>query len=463
MRKKLAFIVIYLMICLVPLCTVWMSKDTSASEKREQAAFPHVTEDGKLNKDYFTQFDAWFSDYMGGRSWLVKAQTSLKEKLFGESSENQVILGKNGWLYYAETADDYCHVRTFSDRNANNIARTLRLMSDYCAERDAEFVFTVAPNKNTLYPENMPDRYHRAEGPSNLDAVVSQVYDLGVKFVDLRDAFGADSRVLYQERDSHWTYEGGMLAYRTIIGRLSSQHDLFEDVKFTERNDWDADLANMLYPDAPDDDMQKYPDIEYTFTAKGVVFDESLVIETVGGAGEGSLLMFRDSFGNTTWRYFAQAFKKAEFERAVPYRMSSVDRVGADTVILEIVERNLINLASKAPLMVAPRVEIDILDAIDMPGDYNFWASEESGEMTHIYGYLDETWLGDSYRVYMVAKEGEDSVFYEAFPVFEQELLGAAELGDNGFSCYLPEGMSESSVIGVLVETKGRYYYSVRK
>ena len=462
MKKKLAFIVIYLLVCLVPLVTVGLSKDTSASEKRESAEFPKAVSDGKLNTSFFTQFDAWFSDHMGGRSFLVSAETKMKEKLFGESAESSVILGKDGWLFYEKTVDDYCHVRTMTDRNVENAARTLQMMSDYCAAQGAEFVFTVAPNKNTLYPEYMPDRYDKADGMSNLEALAAALPRYGVTYVNLVTAFSGEDKVLYQPRDSHWTYEGGMLAYRRIVDALTKEHDHFADVTYTVKNDWDADLANMIYPDAPDEDEQTYPNIDYTFTVKGgsTVFDEALVIETLGGPGTGNLLMFRDSFGNTTWRYFAQGFSKAEFQRAVPYRMNSVQRLGADAVVLEIVERNLINLVEKAPLMEAPKAELDILDAVDMKDAANHMENESVSSFLHVYGWIDEEWLGDRYRVYMVVNENGTNAFYEAFPSFERELFGKEDSGDNGFSAYLPESVTVEAVKGILVETNGRYYYA---
>ncbi len=461
MKKKLAFIVIYLLVCLVPLITVGMSQDTSASEKRESAEFPKAVSEGKLNTQYFTQFDAWFSDHMGGRSFLVKAQTAMKEKLFGESAESSVILGKNGWLYYADTEDDYCHVRTMSDRNIDNAAQILSMLQTYCRDNGAEFVFTVAPNKNTLYADNMPARYTQAKGRSNLEALTTALYEYGVKYADLTMAFRMEDKVLYQPRDSHWTYEGAMLAYRTILDSLTTEHDRFENVTFTERNDWDADLANMIYPDAADDDPQMYPNIDYSFVTKGdMVIDEALVIETLGGAGEGNLLMFRDSFGNTMWRYFAEGFSKAEFQRAVPYRMSSVKRISADTVVLEIVERNLINLVEKAPLMEAPTAEPEMLDAVDMNDAADHLEFETSNGLLHAYGWIDAGWLGEQYRVYVVVSEDGHNTFYEAFNAYERQLLGTEEGGDNGFSAYLPEGTTEAAVIGILVETKGHFFYA---
>lgn len=461
MKKKVVFISIYLLLCLAPLCTVWLAKDTSATEKRELSAFPELKAvDGKLNTAYFTQFDAWFSDHMGGRSLLVEAQTVMKEKLFMESAESSVILGSNGWLFYEKTGDDYCNVHLLSERNADNVAHTLSMVQKYCDDLGAEFVFTVAPNKNTLYPDNMPARYIKVQGKSNLDVLTDALARYGVHYADLKAAFLQEPRVLYQERDSHWTYEGGMLAYRTIINSLKSSHRMFEEVTFTERADWDADLVNMVYPSAPDNDVQVYPNMEYTFSTKtGVVNDEALVIETYGGSGEGTVLMFRDSFGNTTWRYFAEAFEKAEFERGVPYAVNSVGRLSADTVILEIVERNIINLAERAPLMPAPLAEPDIVDAFDMKDGKNTLYSVMSNGYCHVYGTIDESYLGNDYRVYAVVDDGNSRTFYEAFPIFEKELLGADTTKDNGFSCYLPGDIPAGASIGILIKTEGMYFY----
>lgn len=124
MKKKIVFIIIYIAVCLVPLCTVFLAQDTSSAEKRELSAFPKLTnEKGAINTAFFNEFDAWFSDHMGGRSFLVAAQAAMKEKVFFESAESSVILGADGWLFYEKTADDFCNVRTYTERNVENVAR----------------------------------------------------------------------------------------------------------------------------------------------------------------------------------------------------------------------------------------------------------------------------------------------------------------------------------------------------
>ena len=57
--------------------------------------------------------------------------------------------------------------------------------------------------------------------------------------------------------------------------------------------------------------------------------------------GEGSLLIFRDSFGSALIPYFSASFRDVRYERAMPYRIDLLARNPADAVIIEIAERNI--------------------------------------------------------------------------------------------------------------------------
>ena len=64
-------------------------------------------------------------------------------------------------------------------------------------------------------------------------------------------------------------------------------------------------------------------------------------IRTRNAAGEGSLFCWRDSFGIALYPYLAEAYAEAVFSRSTDYRLPEGDW---DTLVLEIVERNLPNL-----------------------------------------------------------------------------------------------------------------------
>ena len=77
-----------------------------------------------------------------------------------------------------------------------------------------------------------------------------------------------------------------------------------------------------------------------------------MTIESTCRTGTGTLLCWRDSFGNSLYPYLAQRFEKATFLRASSYDLTKLGE--ADTVIIELVERNIPRLVQNAPVFPAP-------------------------------------------------------------------------------------------------------------
>ena len=94
-------------ICLVPAVCMPFFKADDSKEKRKLAEMPKIkTEDGKLNSEFFSQFDNWFSEHFAFRQQMVTADGRLRASALGTSPNEDVIVGSSGWLYYGETADD---------------------------------------------------------------------------------------------------------------------------------------------------------------------------------------------------------------------------------------------------------------------------------------------------------------------------------------------------------------------
>ena len=66
-------------------------------------------------------------------------------------------------------------------------------------------------------------------------------------------------------------------------------------------------------------------------------------------AQNGRLILCRDSFGNALHPFLAADFREAVITRQMPYPLTQVQ--AGDTVIVEIVERNLVNLLKYPPDM----------------------------------------------------------------------------------------------------------------
>ncbi len=458
--KKNIFYKIYtaafLGICLVPaICTPFVKADSS-KEKRQLADFPSIkTEDNKLNFEFFDEFESYFSENFAFRQQLVNTDGRIKAALTHTSANNNVIVGKDGWLYYGETINDFLRIDTLSKAEINNIANNLRIINKYCENRGADFIFFSAPNKNTLYPENMPYNYVPSDNKSNLENLTSELSKDDF-FLDMKsELLGLNSpTVLYHKTDTHWNNFGAYAAHTKLMNKLKKSSCGTGNGWYVA-HDRLGDLAAMLYPAEDAKDMQLHNDYEFTYeyTSRFRGLDD-ITITTSSVNGTGNLLMSRDSFGEAILPYMAEMFAEAEFSRAVPYNLNKINE--GDTVIIELVERNLGNLLKSAPVMEAPIEGMFDISAEKCGNSDVVMKIEENNGLTHIYGTLPESFFKeDKYRIILEA----EGTAYEAFNCFEDSLLSNYEYVPYGFSAYLPQGVKTDNLkITVLNENNGAVY-----
>lgn len=480
MKKKILYSiysVAFVGICLIPAVLTPFSKTDGTLENRRLSEMPKVkTEDGKLNFDFFDQFETYFSEHFAFRQNLVTLDGKVRSELMGSSSNEDVIVGKDGWLYYTPTVNDFMNISTLSERGAENIVHNLLLFEQYCHSKNAQFVFTIAPNKNSIYPENMPFNYSETDEKGNyemfLDAyqkvddawwsasISSQktVIPSWFRFVDLRDALliakKNSERPVYHKTDTHWNNIGALAARNALMPALREADENFlSDAEWYAMRDWSGDLAEMLYPSDVKPENQYYCGYKFNYQYQGRFHGlDDIQIKTTNENQEGKLLMYRDSYGEAILPYMAESFGSAEFSRAVPYVTTEITE--GTSVILEIVERNLGNLQKFAPVLPAPEFKNSLISwrsndenapeneipPAEICSDAEIY-SEDSGQYFHIYGVLGEEFFnGNSARI-VVSVNGKD---YEAFNCFEEKLLGREnEICDNGFSLYISKNEGE--------------------
>ena len=201
----------------------------------------------------------------------------------------------------------------------------------------------MAPNKNSLIPGAMPGRFPENLTGSNASRLLPLLQKAGVQSVDLHSLL-AGRQDLYYRTDSHWTAEGAALAADTLLSALG-RDPVFSSGPFAEDGRHVGDLYQMLYPTGSgrEAELVYVPGFTYE-TASDPRGGNAITIRTTSETGTGSLYCLRDSFGIALYPYLAEAFASAEFSRSADYSLAAFEQVDADTVILEIVERNIAQL-----------------------------------------------------------------------------------------------------------------------
>lgn len=438
MKKKIAysaFTALILLLCLIPSLGMLLGgQEGEAGGNQALSRAPALRgPEGDWNPRYLSQLQDYAGDNFYLRQEMITAWSALNARVLKSSITEDVVLGTDGWLYFADTLPDYTGLGPMTDREIFSAARNLALISEYCESQGARFLFTVAPNKNSLYPANMP-AVPRNDLRSNADRLAEELERQGVDYLDCFALFRGQEETLYFKTDSHWNSKGAALAADAVNEALGRSSRYF-DGPFTPQKVHKGDLYDMLYPAGSglEEDPVCGEALNFTYDAP-IRSAENLTIMTHGG-GEGSLLMFRDSFGNNLYPYLADSFDGALFSRSMPYRLDLVSQREADCVAAELVERNLRYLIQNVPVMPAPsRGE-------EKPEDFTVYGSGvkfdvEPSENLPGYALVTGPAVLDGQELPEAASDSQalvlasDRNYYEAFL-----------LENGGIGLYLPEGI----------------------
>lgn len=457
MQKKIFIALFFVMIC-VPSVAMFFYKTDINAEKRNVQSFPEIKKEGKVNSDYFEELTNFFSDNFAFRQELIEADGIIKTSIFRESNNDNVIVGKDGWLFFSETLDDYIGRNTLTDREAYACARVLYLMQENAEQKGRKFLFVAAPNKNSLYGQYMPKRYIKINDTNNYEMLKKAMEIQNINTVDLQKSFTEDGRIVYHKQDTHWNNQGAAMACGWMLDYLGKSHYDYNSEKYTVENNFSGDLYAMLFPKGSQKDdniiYEKKHTYQYVSKANHV---EDISLETENTEKDNSIVMYRDSFGNALIPFVADEYGHGYFTKAVPYNMDMADRYKADTVVIEIAERNIPSLIEEVPYMAAPlRNEKIVAEQVDgCSSSIEMIDSEEA--YIPFKGIVDKRYISDDGKIYVRWYNEENQYIFEAFPAsFEGEKRDGYHFG-----LYIDTALCSAGTYDMeVISQKDNKYYS---
>lgn len=307
---------------------------------------PELTDgDGRLNPEFDSDFEAWLCDHFAFRTAFLRVNALLNYRLFHTSVSDQVVAGKGDWLYYADTVPDYTGEGRLTEDELNGMVENLGVLAKSLARHGARLYVAAIPNKSTVYPQFMPDRYAMRDDDGNIERLRRACEALDATWIDLTQPLieaAQGGQDVYYRTDTHWNALGAAIAAGTILrelGRSRVDYTVGDEADFTG-----GDLARLmgaagalnestprLLPDSP------LPEGNYA--------DRRIQAD---GPGEGTLLVYRDSFGTAIGPWLAQAYGHTEFRWEAPLDGTRP----CDDALLLICERNLREYLSEPPFTV---------------------------------------------------------------------------------------------------------------
>ena len=187
-----------------------------------------------------------------GHSQLVETFNTFRLEI-GDRVFPDVLVGKDGWLFY--TADysiaDYQRLYPFTNRELAYYQKSFDDLYHDLKQNGMTLIVVIAPNKEDIYPQYMPDEIKVVGESTRLDQFISYMHKYGkTPVIDLRPDLIEASKTedVFYKTDTHWNPNGAYIAYTKILSVLSQY---YPDIKPYPLSDYQVVSTGLSNRDMP--------------------------------------------------------------------------------------------------------------------------------------------------------------------------------------------------------------------
>lgn len=289
------------------------------------------------------------------RNKIVKEMNRIDINLFNNISSDQVIIGKEEWLFYKsnlygdDSMADYQGTNHFSTNELNLIRKNLTKINNEYKNQNKEFYLVIIPNKEIIYSEYMPDHIKRETTTTRADLLVEYLNknsDINIIYPKNELLKQKSTMQTYYKYDTHWNYFGTFIGYNEILKSIGLQTTDQSNFKWIKSQKKGGDLANLLqlndyYRNDYEIKIKNYKenvDVNLLKNENGIYITDSTAKDNR------KVYIFHDSFGEHLKEYFPYDFKNVKFASKSSHNQNEVNEYNPDIVIYELNERTIGNL-----------------------------------------------------------------------------------------------------------------------
>jgi hypothetical protein len=285
---------------------------------------------------------------------------------------NGTLIGKDGWMFYEDSLDSFTGGGQYTQAVADGIRDRMSQRLEWLTEQGIKLYFVIAPNKNSVYPEYMPDSYVMGEN-RQIDQVVSILESAGITVIDGRVPLAAakeadPDRLLYYKLDTHWNNYGGYVVYQALMDRIcedfpnavrrtEDEYNIVEMETYMKDQAYNLGYYNDYTQTGPQyalksgltatltrkDEKERWGQFRFSYEYPDGYSDHlySFGFKNSYISDAPTMFMIRDSFGIAMNLFLRDSFSVSDYSWTTRFERSVISELSPDILIVEVAERNL--------------------------------------------------------------------------------------------------------------------------
>ncbi len=330
--------------------------DTTNTENRELAKRPDFIPNELLS--FPAKYEQYFNDHLPFKKQLVKLNAYISLNLFGELSSDRVLYGKENWLFYKDESDGnpiacYKGTNLLTNNELTEYKDKFLLTRDRLKSYGKDFVLFIAPNKEQIYNEYMPDKIKVVSDFGRADQLVQYLkYNSDLKVVYPYDELIQNKKnyQLYYRNDTHWNELGGFIGSQQLLSTIYNKRMYIDELVIETGKTIKGDLAKIaniqtILSDDYETIVRNYAtDIsveEFTKQSKELTGNNSLYEYQSTSTNPETLLIIGDSFRLAMIPYLNKQFRRTYFYHLSYTSNQDIHYSSPDIIVIEVVERSV--------------------------------------------------------------------------------------------------------------------------
>ena len=348
--------ILFIVSLLIPaIYTQWnIANSVSVAEKRKLSSFPPPpwqisNSTSKTWLEWPRNIDHFLEDNVGLRKKCIQSYNSFAYNILDYCAVRHVLKGKDGWLFYNPIAkrgwkrgeDPIADARATKPLSKTQIIKWVDKLQKHKAHVESwggHFIFVIAPNKSTIYPEYLPKEYRKTYNKERpIDQIISAAKKANIDVIDLRKVIikTKENEELYSKRDTHWNHAGAFIAAKTIMQQL---HKYDSNIPVPEISDFNMPMVPLMKCD-----LSILTGVKGIETSQGIEYNPKSSKLYLDNSTFPTITMYHDSFGVAVKRFIEFYTPALTTFQNCRFGSRNIDEVKPDFVILLTVERFLRN------------------------------------------------------------------------------------------------------------------------
>lgn len=362
----------------------------------------------KMETETIHTMEDYVDDRIGFRSQAILAYTNASDKIFHVMVHPLFMYGEEGHIYYKDPSYVAAYQRLNTDPEyMDSFVNFLEKTNDYLSSKNIKFVYFLAPDKKSIYPEFFPKSVHVKQDESSvIEYLTSRLESTDIDYViPYKELLAAkDDQVIYNQKydATHWNEFGSYIGQKLLDEHIQSG---IEGVNPLSEKDYTLTFekrTNLDQSDFPiDDDVPMYTlNVDTSQDASGYLAgDIKISVPTFYAhymnpevANGKRIVIFTDSYFAPYSKYYKNRYTEVFYihRQNFEYVQYITNLLFPDVVVYETAERSITG-------------DMPLLD------DYNDYYYEDSYQAVAESGLAEEN-IPDDFDCEVIRTEGGISI-----------------------------------------------------